>query len=50
MEQSQTIIVVLTALYAVSEALSLIPSVKANGTIQLVFGWIKKAIDFFKVK
>jgi len=32
---------VLGALFATSEALSLIPSVKANGVFQLVFGWLK---------
>jgi len=32
---------VLGALFAVSEALSLVPSVKANGIFQLVFGWLK---------
>jgi len=36
-----TISVIFGALYAVSEALSLIPAIKANGTIQLFFNLIK---------
>lgn len=37
-----TLAIVFAALYATSEALSLIPAVKANGTFQLVFNIIKK--------
>lgn len=33
---NQTYIIVISALFAVSEALSLIPAVKANGIFQLV--------------
>lgn len=36
----QTIII--AALFAVSEALSLIPSVRANGVFQLVYSLIRK--------
>lgn len=36
-------VVLIGAALAVSEALSLIPSVKANGLFQLIFGWLKKA-------
>ncbi|MFA5158719.1 MAG: hypothetical protein WC451_06075 [Patescibacteria group bacterium] len=36
-----TVAVIFGALYAVSEALSLIPAIKANGTIQLFFNLIK---------
>lgn len=36
-------VVLLGAALAVSEALSLIPAVKANGLFQLIFGWLKKA-------
>lgn len=32
---------IVSALFAVSELLSLIPSVKANGVFQLIFGWLK---------
>ena len=31
-----------TALFLVSEALSFIPAVKANGVFQLIFGWLSK--------
>ncbi len=37
-----TAFVIVTALFAVSEALSLIPQVKSNGIFQLVFNVIKK--------
>jgi len=33
---------ILGVLLALSEALSFIPSVKANGIFQLVFGWLSK--------
>ena len=33
---------VLGAALALSEILSLIPAVKANGIFQLIFGWLKK--------
>lgn len=39
---STTIAIITTALWGVSEALSLIPSVKANGVFQLIYGVIKK--------
>lgn len=39
---TQTISLILAALFAVSEALSLIPAVKSNGVFQLVFGILKK--------
>lgn len=32
---------ILGVLLAISEALSLIPGVKANGIFQLVWGWLK---------
>ncbi len=31
--------------FFLSEALSLIPGIKANGVIQMIFGWIKSAYD-----
>ena len=36
-------VVLLGAALGISEALSLIPSVKANGLFQLIFGWLKKS-------
>lgn len=36
--------IILGALFAVSEALSLIPSIKANGVFQAVLGVLKKLI------
>lgn len=39
---STTIAIITTALWAISEALSLIPSVKANGVFQLFYNLIKK--------
>lgn len=36
-----TIMIVMGALFAVSEALSLIPKVRANGVFQLLFGILK---------
>ena len=36
--------VILGVLFALSEALALIPSVKANSVFQLVFGLVKKAL------
>ena len=36
--EENTIIVILAALFAVSEALSFIPALKANGVFQLIFG------------
>lgn len=33
--------VIATALLAISEVLSLIPSIKANGIFQLLTGWLK---------
>lgn len=36
-----TVAIIFGALYAVSEALSLIPAIRANGTIQLFFNLIK---------
>ena len=35
-----TITIILAALFAVSEALSYIPALKANGVFQLIFGII----------
>jgi hypothetical protein len=32
----------LTALFLFSEALALIPSIKANSVFQLIFGWLQK--------
>jgi len=32
---------IITGLLLLSEALSLIPAVKANGIFQLLFGWLK---------
>ncbi len=40
-----TIAIILGALLGISEALSLIPSVKANGIFQLVTGWFKALKD-----
>lgn len=37
-----TAFIVISALFAVSEALSLIPAVKSNGVFQLIFNVIKK--------
>lgn len=34
--------VIVAGLLVVSEALALIPSIKANSIFQLVFGWLKK--------
>lgn len=34
--------IILGILFALSEGLSLIPSVKANGVFQLIFGWLQK--------
>lgn len=39
---ANTIAVVATAAWAVSEALSLIPAVRANGIFQLVYQVVKK--------
>lgn len=39
---ANTIAVIATAAWAVSEALSLIPQVKANGVFQLMFNIIRK--------
>ena len=36
--------VIFMALFAVSEALALIPSVKSNSVFQLVFGLFKKLV------
>lgn len=40
----ETLLIIAGALFAVSEALSLIPAVKANGVFQLVFGILKKLL------
>ena len=37
----ENLLIITAALFAVSEALSLIPSVKANGVFQLIFGLLK---------
>jgi hypothetical protein len=37
-----TVSIVIAALFAVSEALSLIPTVKANGVFQMVSGVVKR--------
>ncbi len=37
-----TIMIIVTALWVISEALSLIPKIKSNGVFQLVFNSIKK--------
>jgi hypothetical protein len=37
-------VLVLGALFALSELLSMIPSVQANGVFQLLFGLLKKAV------
>jgi len=41
---NDTTMIVLAALLAVSEALSLIPQVKANGVFQLVVNLIRKVL------
>ncbi len=38
------LIVILTVLLSMSEALALIPSIKANSVFQLVYGLLKKAL------
>lgn len=38
----QNLAIILGALFAVSEALSLIPAIKSNGVFQFVFNTIKK--------
>jgi hypothetical protein len=38
---SQTVAIVVGALFAVSEALSLIPAVKSNGVFQFIFNLLK---------
>lgn len=42
------IVIILAALLAVSEALAIIPAVKANSVFQLIFGILGKAIAIFK--
>lgn len=37
--------IILGALFALSEALSLVPGIKANGVFQLIYGWLKKQKD-----
>lgn len=39
--ENDTIIIILASALAVSEALSLIPALKANGIFQLVYGIIR---------
>lgn len=38
---------IFAVLFLVSELLSFIPAVKANGVFQLLFGWIKKGHEQF---
>ena len=40
--EANTIAIILAALFAVSEALSYIPALKANGVFQLIFGILGK--------
>jgi hypothetical protein len=49
MEQ-ELIIVILTALLAISEALAFIPAVKANGVFQLIVNGIKAVKGLFDKK
>lgn len=42
-------VVLALLLFAISEALSLIPSVKANGIFQFIYGLIKKLYDSVKL-
>lgn len=44
MENQENIIIILAAIAAVSEALSLIPSIKSNGILQGIFSVIKKLV------
>jgi hypothetical protein len=37
-------VLILAALFAVSEVLSLVPAVQSNGVFQLLFGLLKKAV------
>lgn len=46
----EVIAIVLAALLAVSEALALIPGIKANSIFQLIVGFLAKAKDFFTRK
>lgn len=39
--------VILAAIIALDTALSLIPSIKASSTAQLIFGWVQKAASIF---
>jgi hypothetical protein len=41
-------VIILFLLFAISEGLSMIPAVKANGVFQLIAGWIKAGYDKFK--
>lgn len=40
-----TLHIILAGLYGISELLSLIPSIKANGTFQLIYNIITKIKD-----
>lgn len=40
------LIIIVTALLAVSEALSLIPAVKSNGILQAIFNVLRKIKEF----
>ena len=45
-----TVLLAVTVLWIVSEALGSIKSIKANSTVQLVSGWIKSLFLAFKSK
>jgi hypothetical protein len=46
----EKVIIILAALVTVSEALSLIPKVKANGVFQAIKNGIEKVLDLLKKK
>jgi len=50
MESHESLALILGALLAISEALALIPGIKANSIFQLVFNVLKKAAAVFKKK
>lgn len=43
----ENLVVVLSALLAVSEALALIPAIKSNSVLQLVVNLLKKGVGLF---
>lgn len=41
---------IVCVLFLISEALSFIPAIKANGVFQLIFGWLGKLKEAFQPK